>query len=49
MRTTVIYEKTLHLRFFGGLSVRVLGLPLMFVYFIKVGFALEQFKNTVFP
>jgi len=38
----------LYLRKFGGLSVSMLGLSLMFMYLLKVGFVLEQFKNTGF-
>ena len=48
MRTTVIEEKPLYLRIFGGLSVSMLGLSLMFVFLLKLIFVLEQFKNTVF-
>ena len=46
MRTTVIQEKMLYLRNFGGLLVSMLGLSLMFVFFLKLVFVLEQFKNT---
>ena len=48
MRTTVMKEKTLNLRIFGGLSVSMLGLSLIFVLLLKVVFVLEQFKNTGF-
>jgi len=40
MRTTVIQEKMLYLRIFGGLLVSMLGLSLMFMFLLKVGFCL---------
>ena len=48
MRTTVIQEKTLYLRIFGGLLVSMLGLSLMFVFLLKLAFVLEQFKKHCF-
>ena len=40
MRFTVIQEKTLYLRIFGGLLVSMLELLLIFVFLLKVGFCL---------
>ena len=49
MRTTVIEEKMLYVRIFGGLSVSMLGLSLMFVFFHKSWFlSWSRLRTPVF-